>query len=245
MDHLRWFRPQMSYALVAATAHTRAPMVDFESHEDFERAYQRSEATYAKLICKIVDEQSRQVVRPRRYEWTTTEEMGMGLANFEDMEERGLRIVLRLTRDRGLSFCLQLNHCITVAATAACRTYCDMHKDACMERWMADTSWNTLSDAYVEELKQHMIRALSLAMGDIEDRHSMAHALHRKCFAVLQNPHDGTVVWIPRKRVGDWKLALCCIAHERMGCSADGAPLAGQALREDTLRMIVDLIDFH
>jgi len=235
----------MALALVVATAHSSAPVVDYESQTDFEEAYHHAEAAYAALICRIVDEQSVQLERPRRYSWTTVEEMGMGMATFDNMEERGLRIVLRLTRDRGLAFCLQLNHCITVAATAACRTYCDVHKDECMKRWLGDTSWSTLSANYVLELKQHMSRTMSFALGDVADRHSMTHALHRKCFAVLQHPLDDTRLFIPWRQLSEWVLALCCITHERLGCSADGAALAGQRLREDTLRLIVDHIDFR
>jgi len=40
-------------------------------------------------------------------------------------------------------------------------------------------------------------------------------------------------------------LALACVTHARLGCSETGAPLAGQRLDADTLRMIVGFIDFH
>jgi hypothetical protein len=54
-----------------------------------------------------------------------------------------------------------------------------------------------------------------------------------------------SLVYIPRHRVREYVLALACITHARLGCGADGVPLAGQRLHEDTLRLIVGFIDFQ
>ena len=43
----------------------------------------------------------------------------------------------------------------------------------------------------------------------------------------------------------EYVLALACVTHARLGCTASGAPLAGQQLQGNTLRMIVGFIDFH
>jgi len=45
--------------------------------------------------------------------------------------------------------------------------------------------------------------------------------------------------------VREYVLALASVTHARLGCTASGAPLAGQRLEGDMLRMIVGFIDFH
>ena len=90
-----------------------------------------------------------------------------------------------------------------------------------------------------------MLRAMIIAIGTACDGNSSFHALHRQCFALMLHPTTYDIVYIPRNCVREYVLALACVTHARLGCTATGEPLAGQRLQADTLRMIVGFIEFH
>jgi len=230
----------------------RAPggalFVDYEDWHEFHDLCTTVEARYARLMFRVVDTHTQRPTREARFAWTRAEEMLMGLAVFPELQEHGLQVLLCLTHKRGLRFVRAMNHTVVVAVMVACRTFCDEHKQHTMHefatRWARGES-PVLMVEYVEAVKEHMLRAMLHAFGSTSDSHSSLHALHRWCFALLLNPLTSEFITIPRHRVPEYVLALACITHAHLGCGEDGAPLAGQRLQEDTLRMIVGFIDFH
>ena len=225
-----------------------APFVDYDNVQDFHRLCHLTEARYARLIFGVVDNHTQSQRRSTRYAWTLAEEMLMGLSVFPELYDSGVLILLGLTHKRGLRFIQTLNNSIVVAVTTACRTCCDGHKDRTMKNFMEQMDkavQPVLSDVYVARVKHNMVRAMVLAIGTVCDTNSSLHALHRKCFALMLHPTTCHLVYIPRHRVREYVLALACLTHARLGCTAAGAPLAGQRLEGDTLRMIVGFIDFH
>ena len=138
-----------------------------------------------------------------------------------------------------------------MAVTVACRTYCDVKRES-MLRDVNDGRFETLREFtesltahYARDVKHYMVRALLLIVCNVQSvDDTPLNSLFCKCFATMQYPTHN-LVYIPRHRVREYVLALACITHARLGCSATGAPLAGQRLHEDTLRLIVGLIDFH
>jgi len=222
----------------------RAPYVDFEDVDEFQALCSSTALRYARLIARVVDShmQNRGV---SKFEWSRTDEMLLGVSNFPELRQHGVAVLLRLTHKRGLGFVLSLNNTIVMAVTVACRTYCDVHRES-MVRDLKNGRSESLSAHYVRDVKHYMVRALLLIVCNvhISDAHSPLNSLFRKCFATMHYPSHN-LVFIPRHRVREYVLALACITHARLGCSATGAPLAGQRLHEDTLRLIVGFIEFH
>jgi hypothetical protein len=222
----------------------RAPYVDFEDVDEFQALCSSTALRYARLIARVVDShmQNRGV---SKFEWSKTDEMLMGVSNFPELRRHGVAVLLRLTHKRGLGFVLSLNNTIVMAVTVACRTCCDVHRES-MVRDLNNGRSESLTAHYVRDVKRYMVRALLLIICNVHtgDAHSPLNSLFRQCFASMHYPPHN-LVYIPRHRVREYVLALACITHARLGCGADGAPLMGQCLQEDTLRMIVGFIDFH
>jgi len=220
-----------------------APYVDFRDAEEFSASCAATEMRYIRLILRVVDSHARRPPSASRFAWTKMDEMLVGVAEFPELREHGVMVLLGLTHKRGLRFLLALNNSIVMAVTVACRTY----SDAYMTGLQRDAPSNSvaLSFDYVRAMKTHMVRAFQLAFSSRESDGSCLHELYRECFARMQHPNNLQSVDIPRHRVREYALALACITHARLGCGADGAPLAGQRLHEDTLRLIVGFIDFH
>jgi len=222
-----------------------APYVDFQDIAEFGALCSATEARYIRLIERVVDSHMRNHLSKTRFAWSETDEMLIGVAEFPELREHGVEILLTLTRKRGLRFVLALNNTIVTAITVACRTYsdsymqsvqCDCHNSGCVE---------ALTSQYVCAVKTHMVRAFQLAFSILQADSSYLHELYRKCFAWMQHPTSDEGVHVPRHRVREYALALACITHARLGRGADGAPLAGQRLHEDTLRLIMGFVDFH
>jgi len=225
-----------------------APFVDFDSVHEFQEVCRTTEARYARLIFRVVDNHTQSHLRKTRFAWSLAEEMLMGLSVFPELNDGGVLILLGLTHKRGLRFIQTLNSSIVVAVTVACRTFCDEHNRSTMGHFMEQMGRGeqpTLPDEYVSKVKHHMLRAMLLAIGATCDCNSSLHALHRECFGLMLHPTTYDIVYIPRHRVSEYVLALACVTHARLGCTAKGVPLAGQRLERDTLRMIVGFIDFH
>jgi len=222
--------------------------VDYYNVQEFHCLCHFTEARYAHLIFCVVDHHTQSQLRSTRFAWTLTEEMLMGLSVVPELQDSGVLILLGLTHKRGLRFIQTLNNSIIVAVTITCRTCCDKYKDCTIKTFMEQMAKGVppvLSDMYVARVKEHMIRAMILAISTACNTNSSLHALHRKCFALMLHPTTCDIVYIPRHYVREYVLALACLTHARLGCTAAGAPLAGQRLQGDTLRIIVGFIDFH
>jgi hypothetical protein len=222
-----------------------APYVDFRDLAEFAAFCSATEARYVRLIERVVDSHMQPRLSKSRFAWTETDEMFIGLAAFPELREHGVRILLGLTRKRGLRFVLALNNSIVTAVTVACRTYSSVHMSEMQRNFCRSGSSEALTIQYVRDVKTHMVRAFQLAFNTSDLETSSLHELHRRCFAIMLNPITYESVFIPRHLVPEYALALASITHARLGCGADGAPLAGQRLHEDTLRLIVGFIDFH
>ena len=221
----------------------RAPYVDFEDVDEFRALRSSTALRYARLIARVVDShmQNRGV---SKFDWSKTDEMLIGVSNFPELRKHGVAVLMRLTHKRGLGFLLSLNNTIIMAVTVACRTYCDVHRDS-MLRDLHNGRSESLTANYVRDVKHYMVRALLLIVctsSSVDD--GPLNSLFRECFATMHYPTH-ILFYIPRHRVREYVLALACITHARLGCGADGGPLVGQCLQEDTLRMIVGFIDFH
>jgi len=219
------------------------PYVDFRDVEEFTACCAATEAAYIRLIYRAVDLHMRHRPSASRFAWTKTDEMLVGVTEFPELREHGVKALLGLTHKRGLRFLLAMNNAIVIAVTVACRTY----SDAFMAVVQRDASPHPvdLFCHFVPAVKTHMVRAFQLAFSTRESDGSCLHELYRACFAQMLHPDTLQGVDIPRHRVREYALALACITHARLGCGADGEPLAGQRLHEDTLRLIVGFIDFH
>ena len=216
--------------------------------QEFYQLCHITQARYARLIFRVVDNHTQSQVRSARFAWTLTEEMLMGLSVFPELQDASILVLLGLTHKRGLCFIQTLNNSIIVAVTIAYRTFCEKYKDRTMSKFMVQMAKGetpVLSAIYVTKVKEHMLRAMILAIRTACDGKSSLHAMHRKCFALMLHPTTYDIVYIPRHCVREYVLALACVTHARLGCTATGAPLAGQRLQADTLRIIVGFIEFH
>jgi len=222
---------------------SKAPYVDFRDLEEFTSLCAAAETRYMRLIDRVVDAHARRSPSASRFAWTKMDEMLVGVTEFPELREHGVTALLGLTHKRGLRFLLALNNAIVLAVTVACRTFSHAYM-AGLQR-DADRERLTLSFDYVRAVKGHMVRAFQLAFSNRRNDGSCLHELFRACFARMLHPDTLSCVEIPRHRVREYALALACITHARLGCGADGAPLAGQRLHEDTLRLILGFIDFH
>ena len=220
-----------------------APYVDFRDAEEFSVSCAATEMRYIRLILRVVDSHARRPPSASRFAWTKMDEMLVGVTEFPELREHGVTALLGLTHKRGLRFLLALNNAIVLAVTVACRTFSHAYMTS-MQR-DTDSERLVLSLDYVRATKAHMVRAFQLAFSNRRSDGSCLHELFRACFARMLHPDTLSCVDIPRHRVREYALALACITHARLGCGADGAPLAGQRLHEDTLRLIVGFIDFH
>jgi len=222
-----------------------APYVDFRDIAEFVAFCNATEARYVRLIERVVDSHMQPRLSKHRFAWTETDEMFVGMAAFPELREHGVRILLGLTRKRGLRFVLALNNSIVTAVTVACRTYSDVHMLNQQSNFCHSGSSEPRTVQYVRDVKTHMVRAFQLAFSTSNIETSSLQELYRRCFATMLHPTTHEGVFIPRHLVPEYALALASITHARLGCGADGAPLTGQRLHEDTLRLIVGFIDFH
>jgi len=222
-----------------------APYVDFRDIAEFVALCSATEARYVRLIERVVDSHMQPRLSKNRFAWTETDEMFIGVAAFPELREHGVRILLGLTHKRGLRFVLALNNSIVTAVTVACRTYSSMHMSDMQRNFCRSGNSEPLTVQYVRDVKTHMVRAFQLAFSTSNIETSSLHELYRRCFAMMLHPITYESVFISRHLVPGYALALASITHARLGCGADGAPLTGQRLHEDTLRLIVGFIDFH
>lgn len=167
----------------------------------------------------------------------------MGVAHFPELVERGVYVVMHLTKKRGLRFVVAMNAAIVLAATTACRTYCSVMNERLncdCYRTQLDAFPAILTDVSVQFLKSYMIRGMVDAIGELGNSQSFVNALHRRNFGYIVHPNNELVLYIPRQTISEYLLAVASMSHARLGAAS-----AGHRLDADVLGKIAGLVDFH
>jgi len=108
-----------------------APLVAYEDFREFAEMCERMHEAYSELIATAV--YSRQTNSPQ-YELFVSQRstMLLGAAEFHNMREGGLQILLRLTKGMGSLFCGTLNDDIINTVTTFSRTYVNSIQRLCL-----------------------------------------------------------------------------------------------------------------
>ena len=231
----------------------QAPLVDYDSLAEFQNLYHQVCRQYQLLVSKTLYAQA---VRSHKsmYAWTSAESISLGLAEFPELLENGLLVLLRLTKNRGLRFVLSINQQLIVAVTACCRTYFNTLNERCNRRFYKthpeqDSDIDMISLQHVSTLMcQTVLDVLGPAFtwtslmltNDANCRISHSHMtqLYKKCFVSYAHPDTHEIMCrVPRGKIGEYFVAICSMTHPRLG-EKTGA----QRLCTDVLRLITDLV---
>ena len=103
--------------------HSRAPIVDYESYDEFERLLRTAREEYCNLIRRVVGKHFRGRDCNKLSQWTTYDLIICGLADFPEFLNEGLCIMLKITKCRGLQWVHRFNQHVATCLTTSCRTY--------------------------------------------------------------------------------------------------------------------------
>ena len=226
----------------------QAPLVDYDSLSEFQGLYHQVCREYQRLVSKTLYAQA---VRSHKsqYAWTSAESISLGLAEFPELLENGLLVLLRLTKNRGLRFILSINQQLIVAVTACCRTYFNTLNERCNRRFYKAhpeqaSDIDMISLQHVSTLMgQTVLDVLGPAfcvsqMPMLTHTHSHMTQLYKKCFVSYTHPDTHEIMCrVPRGKIGEYFVAICSMTHPRLG-EKSGA----QRLCSDVLRLITDLV---
>jgi len=224
-----------------------APLVDYHDTDEFDGLHNFVVRQYCKLISRVLVKKTRRPIHPHRpknnFEWTSVEEVSIGIANFPELLEHGPQVLLTLTKNRGLRFILQVNEAIVAAVTATCRTYFCILNERCGRKFYEhrpdeDSDIDTVSLQHVEMLMQ---RSMIEVVGDKFQLRGFMASLHARSFAFYTHPHSGNMMChIARARVCEYATACAMMTHARLGTASPGL-----LLNTDLLAYIIQMIDFH
>lgn len=103
------------------------PVVDYVDFDEFSDICDSFHDSYTRMIVAAVDRRCSGLCGVRGGDtwpyFSQRDLMLVGLAEFDDLKEQGLASVMKITKHRGLRFCLYFNERVVESVTTACRTY--------------------------------------------------------------------------------------------------------------------------
>jgi len=208
------------------------PQVDYEDFVEYIDLYGEMHSTYTGLIVKAVSDRQLET----RKKWPSFSQRDLllvGLAEFNDMRLKGLHCALKLTKKRGLRFCMLLNTGVIDAVTTACRTFVT-----------TITGIRHTLDIHIPLDYDMMTAAMIDAMYNVSGHCDSRTGYIGKCLFDANfvqwdaSGSDGkTVSIIPKSKVPHYFLAFAMTGHRRL------APhLHHVQLGDDILRIIFEYI---
>lgn len=227
----------------------QAPFVDYEDEAEFHHLFHETCAQYQHLVGTALaaqaepgPSQGENVVS--LFAWTKAESMSLGLADFSSLYEHGPVVLLRMTKKRGLRYVIRVNEQLVAAVTACCRTYFNTLNERFNRRVYNHDRYqpghvNVFDLQHVDSLMRQTV--MDILGHTVNSQCTYTHDLHTACFAYYTHPRNGLVMCrIPRKKVCDYLIAFASLSHHRLGDRT-----LGVHLNADTMRLIMQMIDFH
>ena len=204
------------------------PLVDYEDFVEYVDLYSQMHQCYTGLILKAVA--SRQLTCKLNWpSFSQRDLMLVGLAEFDNMLHKGLRCALKVTKKRGLRFCMMLNESVIDAVTTACRTFIT-----------TITGIRHTLDIHIPIDYDMMTSAMIDAMYSASGHCDTYTGLIGKCLFdtnFVQWVSSSTVSVIPRSRVQHYLFVFAMAGQQRL------APhLHHVQLGDDMLRLIFKYI---
>ena len=202
------------------------PLVQFSDYFEYVNSCQLAHERYADLIRDAIARRSSSCTSA----WpafTQREMMMLGLAEFDDLEDAGMQVMLQLTRRTGLRFCRMANNAVICAVTTASRSY--VNTLGGLRQIMQ--SANITLRVNMEDMTDCMLDAVMLTLGHCDNHVGL---LGYNLF------HANFIPWAsggPAQsfcalaRVPDYMLAFAMTSHENLHGNAVSLP-------DDVLRLI-------
>jgi len=212
-----------------------SPLVDYAHDIEFRQMLSSACDAYASLICSVVREQIRPSLPARASVWTPFESMVFGIASFPELRDSGLEIIKTLTKHTGGVWAESVNEDIISSVTDCSNAYFNSAGSllAYTPEWMPVI--DRVTESIIETL---MVRSMTGILGCDA---LVCCALRARCFSYYTHPLAVTrVLFVPRRDVPLYALALAAMTHERLGEFS-----AGRAMTADTVEMIWDFIKWR
>ena len=210
--------------------HSKAPMVDYADYMEFESLLRQSREEYCSQIRTVVHGHFQ---KRAQTQFTTYDLMVCGLADFPEFLDKGLRILLRVTKDRGLQWVHRLNHHVAVCLTTSCRTYMTL-----AQRLPGLQRNSPNEDDCIHVMQETLLDLLTSERSYNSTCNFIGHALIPRNFRICYFPTEGAPMCLMRlvlhRRVWhDIKCVLALLMHEQCP-NADAAALIFALVREDS-----------
>jgi len=211
------------------------PLVDYAHDDEFRRMLSSACDAYASLICLVVREQIQPSTPVKASVWTPFESMVFGIASFPELRDSGLGILQTLTKHAGGVWAESVNEDIINSVTSCCNQYFNSARSMLVYTPASMSVVDRVAEAHVETL---MVRCMTGVLGCDA---LVCCALRARCFSYYTHPLAVTrVLFVPRRDVPLYALALAAMTHERLGELS-----AGRAMTADALEMIWDFIKWY
>jgi len=200
-------------ALVMAlrlSARGQAPLVAYADLVEFDYMCHRMHDAYKDLIATAVYARRKNWIRSKEFE-SQRAVMLLGAAEFLDMREGGMQILLRLTKGKGVRFCTILNDDIINAVTTSCRTYVNTIKR--ISRLNTDITFRVNMEDMIVDMRHAVVQwcghcdTHSGRIGaDLFDANFIA-------WGALETPQQ---TFCPLSRLPEYLTAFAMTAHESL-----------------------------
>jgi len=204
-----------------------APLVNYQDYGQFTNMCQIAQDQYSELIANVLHSR-RQIVPGNQWPvFSQRELMMIGLGEFCDLREGGMRILLRLTKGRGLRFCHTLNDNIINAVTTACRTYVNTINTLRM------LTTDVTFVVNMQAMMGCMLDAFMLSCGNC-DTHTgkIGHELFKRNFVLWGSAYNPFLTYCPRTRLPEYMVAFAMVTHEKLQSKTN------HILKDDVLQLI-------
>ena len=210
--------------------HSNAPIVDYADYTEFESLLRQSRDEYCTMIGTVVHGHFQ---KRAQTQFNTYDLMVCGLVDFPEFLDKGRRILLRVTKDRGLQWVHRLNHHVATCLTTSCRTYITMtqrlpgmQRDSPNEDDCTHVMQETLLDLLTSE------RSYNSTCNFIG--HALIPRNFRICYFLIESgPVCLTRLVLHRCVWREMKCMLVLLMHERCP-NADAAALIFALVSEDS-----------
>jgi len=187
-----------------------APLVAYSDYSEFADMCERMHEAYRELIATAINSRRKNASNSEAF-FLQRAAMFRGCAEFDDMSKDGMRILLRLTKGRGIVFCHILNQNIINAVTTSSRTYVNTIHRLCLIN--ADITFRI----NLEDMIQGMRHAVMQWCGHCDTHTGMIGVnLFVANFVVWGVPEDPLRTYLPLARLPDYVTAFAMIGHENL-----------------------------
>jgi hypothetical protein len=203
------------------------PLVPYDNYVEFVDMFGQMCEDYAELIRAAVHTRIQPGQQNSWPHFSQHELMVLGLAEFDDLREAGMRVLLRMTKRCGVRFCCRLNDVIINSVTTACRTY--VNTIGGFRNLHADLGFLLNR----QDMTRHMLEAFMMTCGNC-DTHSgcVGSELFFTNFTVWDRPDKAYRTYFPISALPDFFCAFAMTAHENLLLSP------GVKLTDDILAII-------